>query len=311
MRGRAPILVLAGLLLAAMGGELEAQGFDFLGTEAMMQEFQTASRVMAAKLFRPSMWLVGGLFALEMGVWGFRLLKGRVELKDVALNLMQKGVLFIGIVFVVGTWSVGYVDFFGARMIVSSFEELGLDVSGLPSLDIASVLGQGVRVAFLMLGAALKGAPLLGHPAAAGLFLFPAVVIMVSYGVLAVAALYHLLRAKVAIGVGGFFTAFAASRFTAGLAEGYYRFVLSSAIRIFAIYFVLGVWGVTSQLWVAELEAAIADFDAIRFMGVTLNGVVWSSFYAFIAFKLPGELSREIVTFQAELGLRSGITAES
>ncbi len=143
------------------------------------------------------------------------------------------------------TW-MGYV--------IQSFSQIGANISGV-GLDPDAILRAGVNLADTLtntpIGTGFVSSIELAFVAAA-----IAIIVVIAFAAAALEMFFTLVFAYLGIGVGIILLAFGALRFTATTAEGYFKNVLQTGVKILFIYAVLGIGLQMVTSWNTALAAA-------------------------------------------------------
>lgn len=125
-------------------------------------------------------------------------------------------------------------------MIISSFQHAGGMASGMTTLRPSTFLATGIEMAADALSRMNAGG-LLVDPFAGLMILLSIFMLVLSFAAMAAILTVTLVESYIAIGANFFFLAFAASRWTAALAQGALANVVRIGVKLYVLYLVSGV----------------------------------------------------------------------
>ncbi len=125
-------------------------------------------------------------------------------------------------------------------MIIASFQHAGGMASGMTTLRPSTFLATGLEIAADYLSRMNAGGLLL-DPFAGLMAVIAIFVLVLSFAAMAAILTVTLVESYLAIGANFFFLAFAASRWTAALAQGALANVVRIGVKLYALYLVSGV----------------------------------------------------------------------
>ena len=135
--------------------------------------------------------------------------------------------------------------------IISGFITAGSAASGFDSLNPSNVLQAGLDTAVLLWKSAKDAYGWYFMPAWA--YLSPPLIV-IAFAIMAGILVVTLIEAYIVIGGGVLMLAFAGSRWTSTLAEGYLLYAIKVGIRLFTLYLLIGVgMGLPAQ-WIEVLD---------------------------------------------------------
>jgi len=186
-------------------------------------------------------------------------------------------------------------------MIIGSFQHAGGMASGLTALRPSTFLATGIEIAGDYLSRMNAGGllldPFAGLMAAVGIFF-----LVLFFAAMAAILTVTLVESYLAIGANFFFLAFAASRWTAPLAQGALANVVRIAVKLYVLYLVSGVvLGIVLQ-W-AELIRS-SDYFVGPLKLLTLVGTCF--ILALLLWMIPSYASR-IVPSGLSFGLSPAV----
>jgi len=187
-------------------------------------------------------------------------------------------------------------------MVISSFQHAGGMASGVTALRPSTFLATGVGIA----GDYISQMNLFGllvDPFAALMAYAGTFMIVLSFAAMAAVLAVTLVESYLAIGAGFFLLAFAASRWTAGIAQGVLTNVLRIGVKLFVLYLVSGVVSGLVLQW-ADLIRATPDYFVGPLNLLTLVGTC--AVLALLLWLIPSYAAR-IVPPGLTLGLSPAV----
>ncbi len=139
--------------------------------------------------------------------------------------------------------------------VVSSFSRIGAAVTNLPSLSPQTVLQLGGQMASIIFDTPASTS-IMTNLEIAIIQSVCGFVVLLAFTVTAIALLFTLVEAYIAIGGGVVLLGFGGNRFTASAAEGYFPFVIRVGVRLLFYYLVLAVGVQLANQWAAAIMAA-------------------------------------------------------
>lgn len=166
------------------------------------------------------------------------------------LGRMIKHVLGGGFIYLMITNAFAWMN-----AVISSFSRIGAAVTGLPSLSPQTILQLGGQMADTIFNTPASTSVMTNLEVA----IIQSVcgfVVLLGFTITAIALLFTLVEAYIAIGGGIILLGFAGSPFTASAAEGYFPFVIRIGVRLLFYYLVLAVGVQLANQWAAAILAA-------------------------------------------------------
>jgi type IV secretion system protein TrbL len=166
------------------------------------------------------------------------------------LGRMIKHVLSGGFIYLMITNAFTWMN-----EVIASFSRIGAAVTGLPSLSPQTVLQLGGQMADTIFNTPASTSVMTNLEVA----IIQSVcgfVVLLGFTVTAIALLFTLVEAYIAIGGGVILLGFGGSRFTASAAEGYFPFVIRIGVRLLFYYLVLAVGVQLANQWASAILAA-------------------------------------------------------
>lgn len=188
--------------------------------------------------------------------------------------------------------------------IIDSFTTLGQQISHVP-LTPGFVLAQGRSVAITMLKA-MGVTAWFTNLTGAIMALLSAIVVFLSYALIAMELAVTLVESYVVTGAGVFLLAFVPFRGTAALTERFLGYVIAVGIKLFIVYALVGAGAQLAPSW-----AAFVTSGNIFDLNIPLNIAAAALVFFMLAHKIPalaGSLALGTVgmTFHDVLGATSG-----
>lgn len=207
------------------------------------------------------------------------------------LALLLRKLLYLGFAF----WLLTLAPVLLPR-IIDGFQRAGNLASGTTGLSPSAFLGTGAD-AVTTIASKLNLLGFLTDPFGSFLAVASILLILLAYTAMAATLLLALVESYFLIGAGSFLLAFAASRWTAPLAEGAILAVVRLALRLFMLYLLSGLILELARQWADRLATAtfIGPFDLFVFVGVSV-------ILAILFFALP-RLAAQVLPVTSHFGL--------
>jgi P-type conjugative transfer protein TrbL len=139
--------------------------------------------------------------------------------------------------------------------VIGSFSHIGAAVTGLPNLSPQSVLQLGGQMADTIFNTPASTS-IMTNLEVAIIQSVCGFVVLFGFTITAIALLFTLVEAYIAIGGGVILLGFGGSRFTASASEGFFPFVIRVGVRLLFYYLVLAVGVQLANQWAAAILAA-------------------------------------------------------
>jgi len=130
-----------------------------------------------------------------------------------------------------GTWT---------RAVIRGFSQAGSSASGLADLSPTGVFDQGLALANKILNA-VEGLGILEKVFPSLVASLTALVVVVSFAIIAAQLLVALVESFIVIGAGVLFIGFSGARWTKFFTERYLSYVASVGVKLFVLYLIMGV----------------------------------------------------------------------
>jgi type IV secretion system protein TrbL len=166
------------------------------------------------------------------------------------LGRMIKHILSGGFIYLMITNAFPWMN-----AVIGSFSRIGAAVTGLPSLSPQSVLQLGGQMADTIFNTPASTS-IMTNLEVAIIQSVCGFVVLFGFTVTAIALLFTLVEAYIAIGGGIILLGFGGSRFTASASEGFFPFVIRVGVRLLFYYLVLAVGVQLANQWAAAILAA-------------------------------------------------------
>ena len=157
-------------------------------------------------------------------------------------------------------------------LIISSFQKAGGLASGTTALRPSTFLATGVAIAADYISQ-MNLLGLLVDPFAGFLAAFSVLMIVLSFAAMAAILTVTLVESYLAIGANFILLAFAASRWTAGIAQGAVTNVLRIGVKLFVLYLVSAVVAGLTQEWADLVHSAdlfVGPFNLLTLVGTSV-----------------------------------------
>src|SRR6266403_2982175 len=161
-----------------------------------------------------------------------------------------------------GTW---------IRAVIQGFSQAGSSASGLADLSPSGVFDQGLALANKILNA-VEGLGILEGVFPSLVAALTALVVVVSFAIIAAQLLVALVESFIVIGAGVLFVGFSGARWTKFLTERYLSYVASVGVQLFVLYLIMGVGMGIAARWMLVLERG--GFSPIPFFYVMGGSLV-------------------------------------
>jgi type IV secretion system protein TrbL len=166
------------------------------------------------------------------------------------LGRMIKHILSGGFIYLMITNAFTWMN-----AVIGSFSRIGAAVTGLPSLSPQTILQLGGQMADTIFNTPASTSVMTNLEVA----IIQSVcgfVVLLGFTITAIALLFTLVEAYIAIGGGVILLGFGGSRFTASASEGFFPFVIRVGVRLLFYYLVLAVGVQLANQWAAAILAA-------------------------------------------------------
>src|SRR3989475_4979590 len=178
-----------------------------------------------------------------------------------------------------GTWT---------RAVIRGFSQAGSAASGLADLSPTGVFDQGLALANKILNA-VEGLGLLERVFPSLVASLTALVVVVSFAIIAAQLLVALVESFIVIGAGVLFIGFAGARWTKVFTERYLSYVASVGVKLFVLYLIMGVGTSIAARWVSVLDRG--GFSPIPFFYVMGGSLV----FLFLTWHIPSVAAAAMV----------------
>jgi type IV secretion system protein TrbL len=268
-----PFALLFALFLVPRSSE--AQVLD-----QVVQAYQAASQTWFSRMYVIAVSLFIGLAVVEMAVSG---ILWAASSRPFVKQFLVK-ILLITFAFSLLTLFPLWVP-----KIPQSFQEAGLRASGGAAITPSAVVD-------------LSGYGLLTHPTGAFFTSLLALLTLLCYVGLAVQLCLVLVESYLVLANGALFLGFAASRFTAKLAENYIAYSFTVGIRTLIVYLLIGIGLPLTASWL-DLTHRASWGDALTPYLTVFSG---SCLFAALVWILPNRIAQHL-TAGLDFGLTQGL----
>lgn len=169
--------------------------------------------------------------------------------------------------------------------IIKSFMMLGAGASHIEKIDPSSVLSQGMSIAASVL-VPLEHEQLWSNPLAFLIGGFTAVVVAVSYAVIAGELVVTLIESYFVVGAGVIFLGLGSSRWTTSYTTHFLSYAMNVGCKLFVLFLVVGV-GVNMAMHWGEMIIQGGAQDMTPFIEVLGGSIV----FVFITRSIPNKVS--------------------
>jgi len=138
--------------------------------------------------------------------------------------------------------------------IIASFTQIGQNAAGLGALSPSDVFMQGLGIAGALLDGASTSA-FFTNPGTSLALAFAALLIVISYTIIAINFIVTLVESYLVVSVGFIFLGFGGSRWTAPYTERYIGLAVSIGIKIILLYCLISAGFGLTLGWLAEAQA--------------------------------------------------------
>ena len=138
--------------------------------------------------------------------------------------------------------------------IIDSFKQVGQNAAGLGALSPSDVFMEGLSIAGALLDGASKSA-FFTNPGTSLALAFAALLIVVSYTIIAINFIVTFVESYLVVSVGFIFLGFGGSRWTAPYTERYIGLAVSIGIKIILLYCLISAGLGLSVGWLGEAQA--------------------------------------------------------
>jgi type IV secretion system protein TrbL len=174
------------------------------------------------------------------------------------------------------------------RAVIDGFTQAGASASGLTDLSPSGVFDQGLALANKILNS-VEGLGILEGIFPSLVAVFTALVVVVSFAIIAAQLLVALVESFVVIGAGILFVGFSGSRWTKFFTERYLSYLASVGVKLLVLYLIMGVGMSIAARWVPILERG--GFSPIPFFYVMGGSLV----FLFLTWHIPSVASAMMV----------------
>jgi type IV secretion system protein TrbL len=192
--------------------------------------------------------LFGILALIELAWTAAILVLEKTDLQGWTAALIRK-MMFIGAFFALLSFGADWIP-----RIINSFQIIGQNASGLPSLAPTDVLVRGLNITGnLLSGAADSG--WMGNFGTALALVFAALLAFLAFLGLTVQLVVTLVESYLVVGAGFIFLGFGGSRWTAPYVERYISLAVSTGVKVMVLYLLMGAGLTLTNGWAAAATA--------------------------------------------------------
>jgi type IV secretion system protein TrbL len=172
--------------------------------------------------------------------------------------------------------------------VIQGFSQAGASASGLTDLSPSGVFDQGLALANRILNS-VEGLGILEGIFPSLVAAITAIVVVVSFAIIAAQLLVALVESFIVIGAGILFVGFSGARWTKFFTERYLSYLASVGVKLLVLYLIMGVGMSIAARWVPVLERG--GFSPIPFFYVMGGSLV----FLFLTWHIPSVASAMMV----------------
>ena len=190
---------------------------------------------------------------------------------------------------------LGFPLFVGA--IPRFFEDMALEASGFGSLSPTTLLGRGLALGVAVYSKLGALSPI-WLPSGMLFRIFPTLLILVAFGFVTIKIVQIQVEQHLALGLGVLFLGFGSSRWTWGMAKGFFGWLVDLSLRVFLYLVLLGTTDILVEDWIRIVERSSA-FNFLAMAKVLVSAFAW----AYVMWSLPERIANKISSaWVAEIG---------
>jgi type IV secretion system protein TrbL len=240
----------------------------------ILDQFHDASKLWLLNAMSTAQYLFWALAILDFIVMATSLVVEGSDFHGWAGAVTRK-LLFIGFWW---TLLVNAQDWLPA--VINSFNVLGQRASGTPIVHPTDVFTTGLKLAGALVNGGV-GLSSLINPATALFSIVAAIIVAISYALIAVTFLMTVIEGYIGMSVGYIFLGLAGSRWTNDYAMRYLSLVVGVGVKLLLLYCLIGAGSELSVAWSNELAAS-----SINVM-VSLDVCAGSLMFALLCWHVP------------------------
>jgi type IV secretion system protein TrbL len=141
--------------------------------------------------------------------------------------------------------------------IIDSFTAIGQNASGVTALSPGDVFAQGLQIAAALMGGA-SGSAFLTNPGTSLALVLCAVLIVISYVIIAINFIVTMVESYILVSVGFVFLGFGGSRWTAPYVERFIGLAVAIGIKILLLYCLVAAGMSLGSNWIYEAQSVSA-----------------------------------------------------
>ncbi len=242
-----PVAAVAGLFIQAVWAQ-QRPGFNTTVPSQIMDQFRNQRIQWTANVWVYANALFGILAVIEFAWSAAVMLLEKSDLQSWTSALIRK-LMWIG---------AFYALLLNGRIwipaIIASFTQIGQNAAGLGALSPSDVFTQGLGIAGALLDGASTSA-FFTNPGTSVALAFAAVLIVISYTIIAINFIVTLVESYLVVSVGFIFLGFGGSRWTVPYTERYIGLAVSIGIKIILLYCLISAGFGLSIGWLDEAQA--------------------------------------------------------
>lgn len=300
-RRSAAITALAlALLLLALSQDLAAQVPPGGALDQVAIDYRLASRTWIGRVLEVTTDLFFWLALLEFVIAGIMYMIATPQAREAAAGRLLVKIMLISFVYMLITQS----NYWVARL-MNSFADVGEYVLGT-LMRPSDIVSYGEYLSSEILNS-VDAMGMITNPPLVIYITFTALLVMVSYILIAVQVVLTLVHSYILLSAGIFFLAFGAFRATASLAENYLLACVHVGVKLMMLYFVVALGEPLTRRWV---ELLANDSFLSTDYGPIIEVLAGVTILAFIVWYIPNKIASQI-TGGASLGLTAAMRGNS
>lgn len=246
----------------------------------MVRLYASAAPVFLSRLSPVILTLHAALFTLQ---FAWDLIRWNLSDGNMFTQVVRKLLVFLisyGLIILLPLW---------LPPLLRGWEELGQLVSGMPGLGPSTIFRQGWAVAFDVFNS-LEDFGILIIPGMGGLRLVLFVTTLIAWIVIAFHLAKLLVESAIALGGLPIMLAFAGHSVTFGMAEGFFRYLISLGVRIYVTYLLVGVGRHLANEWTGSLGVT----GAWNIFTESITLASGAAFFALLVVTLPRSVAQHV-----------------
>lgn len=252
--------------------------------DAIVTIFQQSSFTLFLRVYDPMRLVFVSLFIIDFS-WdaGVGLL---ADAENLWSKLLRKLIVFAVL------WGILITAPYWLSSLLDGFSYLAGDLTGTDGLSPSTTFDAGIEL-FSTMFLSWEQIASIANPIGFVLRLLTSLTILLAFTMIAGYLTGVLIESALALGALVFFLAFAGSKYSWGLAEGYLRYLLGLGVRIFVVSLLVSLGTSLAVTW-TEILIDAPRFGVLTsphvFLAIPLTAIIWAS----LVLRLPTTIAREI-----------------